>query len=117
MPRATTTPRASIPPGWTARSTPTTRHAAGTRSGGPRGSRIRSGSHGLCDLSDEVQSCTWYHSVSSPPYHGLGAMPPFRPPIEPKVLKWARETMFLAPDEAARKLGVKEESLLDWEAG
>ena len=44
-------------------------------------------------------------------------MPPFRPSIEPQVLKWARETMFLAPEEAARKIGVQENVLLNWEAG
>lgn len=44
-------------------------------------------------------------------------MPPFRPPVEPRILTWARESMFLAPDEAARKIGVRADVLRAWEAG
>ncbi len=44
-------------------------------------------------------------------------MPPFRPSIEPQVLTWARESMFLPPDEAARKIGVRENVLRNWESG
>src|SRR5687768_13962052 len=44
-------------------------------------------------------------------------MSPFRPPVEPRILTWARETMFFGLDEAARRIGVRESALRDWEAG
>jgi Zn-dependent peptidase ImmA (M78 family) len=37
--------------------------------------------------------------------------------VEPRILKWARETVGLSPEEAARKLQTKDEKVLAWEAG
>jgi Zn-dependent peptidase ImmA (M78 family)/transcriptional regulator with XRE-family HTH domain len=40
-----------------------------------------------------------------------------RAPVEPAVLRWARETAGLAEDEAARRIGVSEERLVRAESG
>lgn len=37
--------------------------------------------------------------------------------VKPALLRWARETAGLAPDEAAKKIGVKAERLAEWEEG
>ena len=37
--------------------------------------------------------------------------------VKPALLTWARETASLSTDEAARKIGVKPERLVEWEAG
>jgi Zn-dependent peptidase ImmA (M78 family)/DNA-binding XRE family transcriptional regulator len=39
------------------------------------------------------------------------------PIVKPALLTWARETASLSTDEAARKIGIKPERLLAWEAG
>lgn len=44
-------------------------------------------------------------------------MASFRPPVEPSVLRWTREGALLSPQEAAKRIGVKEETLLEWESG
>src|SRR5690242_11500755 len=44
-------------------------------------------------------------------------MTSFRPPIEPLLLRWAREGVFLTPADAAKRVGVREEILADWESG
>lgn len=38
-------------------------------------------------------------------------------PVEPALLIWARESLGLSQEEAAKKIGVKAERLADWEAG
>lgn len=40
-----------------------------------------------------------------------------RIPVEPRVLVWARESLHLAPDQAASKLGVSLNVLTEWEDG
>jgi transcriptional regulator with XRE-family HTH domain len=37
--------------------------------------------------------------------------------VKPALLTWAREATSLSTEEAARKLGVKPERLVEWEAG
>jgi Zn-dependent peptidase ImmA (M78 family) len=37
--------------------------------------------------------------------------------VEPRILKWARDTAGLTPEEAARSLQVKDEKVLAWEQG
>jgi len=37
--------------------------------------------------------------------------------VKAPLLRWARETLGLAPDEAAKKIGVKPACLAEWEAG
>lgn len=40
-----------------------------------------------------------------------------RIPVEPSVLRWARESMRLTVEDAARRLGVSEETVAKWEGG
>lgn len=37
--------------------------------------------------------------------------------VKPALLRWTRETAGLAPDQAAKKIGVKPERLAEWEKG
>lgn len=41
----------------------------------------------------------------------------YRVTINTEILLWARETIFLTLDEAARRIGVKPEALTQWESG
>lgn len=47
----------------------------------------------------------------------MGAFVSERIPVEPRILRWAREFAGLPEEEAARRIGVSAEKLSDWEEG
>ncbi len=53
----------------------------------------------------------WFPRENSMPRKRTADTPPFNP----SVLRWARDRAGLSPSEAARKLSVPEERILDWE--